>query len=364
MPTDAGSGNAALGRALLQGTATAAALAAGLASTLPWPSAMWASLAAAAAGAVFAAIVVRMHRAGARAHREIAPPAAIVVEPAAVRGTARQQAAHLDAASADAAETGRLFTDCVADLLARLRTMQERLRQQQDAASELHSAHESAAGASGIYATLVAETSRTIDFLVENTIEDSRNTMSLVERMSDIRQGLSDIRGILVEIESISKQTNLLALNAAIEAARAGEAGRGFAVVADEVRNLSGRTNQFSQEIRTKVVNVNDAVECAEGAIRALASKDIHQALQARQQVDASLAAIGRTNERTAAGVTRVSEIATQVSDDVEAALGTLECSVRSAQLLADVRRHIEAARPDAPGPHRRVAADISAAPA
>lgn len=73
-----------------------------------------------------------------------------------------------------------------------------------------------------------------------------------------------------------------------------------------------------------------------------------HQALQARQQVDASLAAISKVNERTARGVTRVSEIAAQVDDDVEAALGTLERSIGMARLLGEVRRHIAAVQGEA----------------
>ena len=107
----------------------------------------------------------------------------------------------------------------------------------------------------------------TVQQAIDNIRQQSEHTRDNAAKIESLAKQTHDIGSIVSTIDDIAAQTNLLALNAAIEAARAGEAGRGFAVVADEVRALASRTSASTQEISQMVKNVQAEAQMATSSI-------------------------------------------------------------------------------------------------
>lgn len=165
----------------------------------------------------------------------------------------------------------------------------------------------------------------------------------LVDRMSlavpvveDLARNNAGIIEILTVIEGISEQTNLLALNAAIEAARAGEQGRGFAVVADEVRKLASRTQASVGEIRTVISKVEQGTQEVVEAIRGsnetakVTADQVADAVIQLNHVFTAIHAINEMNHQIVHAAQDQQTVSSQVTESV------VNIRDLSAQILAE----------------------------
>lgn len=175
----------------------------------------------------------------------------------------------------------------------------------------------------------------------ENAAMISTVSSDLTTRFSDIESRIADMLTALSEIEDITKHTNFLALNASIEAAHAGDAGRGFKIVAEEVRNLSRRTGQFSSHIRENMEAVSGHLRNAGSVMGKVSSIDRNMVAQSTEGLSDTMGMVQTINSKMSETVGDLAEISKHVEASVVTAVTTLQFQDMTGQILDHVRKRM-----------------------
>ncbi len=235
-----------------------------------------------------------------------------------------------------------LIRDAVSGLGQSFDAMSRKSREQSVAVSRVIDRAGDSDGSSMDVARFAQHASQRMEQLVEALEQVSGQSTTTVQHIDEMAQHLDGIFSLLEDVKSIADQTNLLALNAAIEAARAGEAGRGFAVVADEVRNLSERSTTFNEQIRRLAHSSKDAIAKVRETVSHMASRDLDRSREARGEAAEMLHQVAAINASLGDGMREISQCGKAIDGSVAEAVRALQFEDIATQSLGSANLHLD----------------------
>lgn len=193
---------------------------------------------------------------------------------------------------------------------------------------------------------------QTMDVTQRKVVDLTENIKTSCEVIENLQAETDSIGSVLEVIQGIAEQTNLLALNAAIEAARAGEQGRGFAVVADEVRTLASRTQESTEEINAMISRLQEQALSAVNVMK-LSNKESQETLSSTESASESIksitsavATINNMNQNIVDSIHQQRQSSKDISDSIgnitQSALGITANSDKVRQTAAELKQSSE----------------------
>ena len=236
-----------------------------------------------------------------------------------------------------------LLADAIEKLVASFTGMDDQSRRQFELANQLtrQGGGNSAEGLD--FESLRRDIEGVLRTFVDAATENSRVAKRLLEEMTATSTQFLGVLTMLDEVKKIADQTNLLAINATVEAARAGQAGKGFAVVAGEVRNLSVHSNKFSNKIGDEVSGIAQALNAVENTIGKIARQEAELVTQTDSRVKDLTSKLQSFNAQVEHSADEIGQISTEVSAGVRTAVTSLQFQDMCTQLIDHVSKRIDA---------------------
>ncbi len=190
--------------------------------------------------------------------------------------------------------------------------------------------------------TVIDSLATTIEDFFQKVVFLSSRGVSLVYTLDDVLGSLQSVQASIGEIEKINKQTHLLALNAKIEAARAGDMGKGFAVVAEEVKALATNVNDLANGLRDQIVAVSDGLSGSYNLVKEIATIDMSDNnLAANVRMRAMTAGIVAQSEAMGAALSKSGSLSREIGADISAAIVGMQFQDRAKQRLENIVKAI-----------------------
>lgn len=173
--------------------------------------------------------------------------------------------------------------------------------------------------------------------IISTVLHMSKQGLQVVYSLDDVVKEVSGVENTVKGIEAINRQTAILALNARIEAARAGDAGKGFSVVAEEIRALSKQIDDMSEEIRVQMRRTHAGVTDGHKKLKELASLDMSDHLLAKERLEKVMAAIICQSRDLSGALSESGEMSDRISREVGALVMDMQFQDRAQQQLESV---------------------------